>query len=278
VTNREWSTVLSEDGTPIAYETFGAGDGIIVIGGALSTSRNYRRLAHSLGRSFQVHVLERRGRGRSGPQGSDYGVEKEVQDLHAVQTATGAAAVFGHSYGGLIVLEAARQSDVFTDVAVYEPGVSVRGSIAVGWIPRYRELLAAGDGRGAFAEMVRGSGVAPRATSWLPLSCVRLILRLAILADRWEEMEPLLQANLAEHEQIARLDDLTVDRYSSIRARVLLLGGAKSPRFLTTELFEALLQVIPRSNAELLDGLDHQGPDEKAPDLVADRVRRHLCS
>jgi hypothetical protein len=107
---------------------------------------------------------------------------------------------------------------------------------------------------------------------------VRLILRLAIRADRWEEMEPLLQANLAEHEQIARLDDLTVDRYSSIRARVLLLGGAKSPRFLTTEVFEALLQVIPRSNAELLDGLDHQGPDEKAPDLVADRVRRHLCS
>jgi hypothetical protein len=124
--------------------------------------------------------------------------------------------------------------------------------------------------------MVRQGGVAPAATRWLPLWCVRLILRLAIRPDRWQEIEPLLEANLAEHEQIARLDGATVDRYSSIGARVLLLGGQKSPGFVTTELFEALMKVIPDSDAEIIAALDHEGPDEKAPDLVAARVRRHL--
>jgi pimeloyl-ACP methyl ester carboxylesterase len=272
------STVRSQDGTAIAYETFGAGDGVIVIGGALSSGRNYSRFARELGRSFAVHVIERRGRGCSGPQGHDYSIDKELQDLQAVQTATGAAAVFGHSYGGLIALEAARRSRVFKDVAVYEPGVSVRGSIVVDWIPRYRELLTAGDSRGAFAAMVQRSGIAPKAIQWLPLSCVRLILRLAIRTHRWQEMKPLLEANLAEHEQIARLDETTVDRYSSIGARVLLLGGENSPRFATTELFGPLLQAIPDSGVEIIDGLDHQGPGEKAPDLVAERVRRHLSA
>jgi pimeloyl-ACP methyl ester carboxylesterase len=272
------STVRSPDGTSIDYSSLGAGDGVIVIGGSLSTSRDYLPFAAALARFFPVHVIERRGRGGSGPQGPDYGIHKELQDLLAVQAATGAAAVFGHSYGGLIALEAARQSAAFSDVVVYEPGVSIGGSVRVDWIPRYRERLSAGDTWGAFASMVRDSGAAPAAVGKLPLWCVRLILRLAIKRRRWREMEPLLEANLAEHEQIARLDAATVDRYASIKARVLLLGGQKSRRFITTELFDALQRTIPSSDAEILEGLDHLAPDERAPEVVADRVSRHLSS
>jgi pimeloyl-ACP methyl ester carboxylesterase len=272
------STVRSQDGTAIAYDTFGVGQGVIVVGGALSSGRHYRPFARTLGRSFTVHVVDRRGRGASGPQGPDYSIDKELEDLHALQAATGATAVFGHSYGGLIALEAARRSAVFSHVVVYEPGVSIRGSIAVDWIPRYRELLSAGNNRGAFATMVRGSGAAPAAMRRLPLSCAKLILRLAIRPHRWQEMEPLLEANLAEHEQIARLDDATVDRYATVTARVLLLGGQKSPGFVTTDLFEELRQAIPNSDAEVIPGLDHRGPDETAPDLVAERICRHLSA
>jgi pimeloyl-ACP methyl ester carboxylesterase len=270
------SCVRSEDGTSIDCESFGAGEGIIVVGGALATGRGYVPLARALARSFAVHVIERRGRGSSGPQGPGYSIEKEVEDLLAVQAATGAGAVFGHSYGGLVALETALRSTAFSCVAVYEPGVSVGGSFRAGWIPRYRELLAAGDSRGAFASMVRGIGAAPVPIGRLPLPCVRLILRLAISRERWQQMEPLLEASLAEHEQIALLDEETVDRYSSITARVLLLGGKKSPRRATTELFEALQRVIPDSEAEIIDGLDHEAPEEKAPDLVAERVRQFV--
>ena len=121
--------VDSRDGTAIGYGTLGAGEGVIVLGGALRSGRDYLPLARELARSYQVEVIDRRGRGRSGPHGGRYGIEREVEDLLAVQAQTGATAVFGHSYGGLIALEAARASSVFSDVIAYEPGVSIGGSI-----------------------------------------------------------------------------------------------------------------------------------------------------
>jgi pimeloyl-ACP methyl ester carboxylesterase len=271
------STVRSTDGTPIAYASLGTGRGVIVVGGALRTSRDYLPLARELAKSFAVHVMDRRGRGASGPQGAGYGIDKEFVDLLAVQAATGATAVFGHSFGGLVALETARRAAVFSQVAVYEPGVSVDGSLPVGWMPRYRELLAAGDTRGAFASMVRQSGFGPSALAKMPLWYLRLILRLVIRRRQWQEMEPLLEANLAENEQVERLDEGTVERYSSITARVLLLGGGKSPPFITTELFDSLQRTIPDSVAEILDGLGHTAPDEKAPEVVAERVRAYFC-
>jgi pimeloyl-ACP methyl ester carboxylesterase len=272
----ESEIVASKDGTSISYETLGVGEGLLVIGGAWRTSRDYLAFARALADSFAVHVIDRRGRGRSGPLGSDYSVDRELDDLLAVQVQTKARAVFGHSYGGLIALEAARRSTVFTDVVVYEPGVSLAGSIPLGWMGRYRELLAAGDRRGAFAAMVRRAGGAPAALERAPLWYVKLMLRLFIRESQWRQIDPLLEAALAEHEQVAGLDQDSADRYRTIAARVVLLGGGKSrPRF-TTPLFDQLAARIPNCTTEIIDGLDHTAPDEKAPRLVAERVRHHL--
>lgn len=271
------STVASVDGTGISYQSLGTGMGVIVVGGALRRGRDYRSFARVLSRSFAVHVIDRRGRGASGPQGVDYNIEKECEDLLAVQAATGATAVFGHSYGGLIALETARRTPVFSHLAVYEPGVSVNGSIPVGWMPQYREFLADGDTRSAFAALVRGSGFAPTPLAKMPLRYVRLILRLAISGDQWQQVEPLLEANLAENRELVRIDDGTLERYSAVTALVGLLGGRKSPTFMTTELFDGLRRAIPNSTAEIIDGLDHTAPDEKAPRVVAERVRAHIC-
>src|SRR5690242_13409236 len=143
-------TVTSRDGTAIGYETVGQGEGVLVLGGAWRTARDYLPFARALADPFAVHLIDRRGRGRSGPQGASYSIEREIEDLIAVQAHTGATKLFGHSYGGLIALEAARRSTIFTDVVVYEPGVSIGGSIPTGWMTAYGELLAAGDRRGAF--------------------------------------------------------------------------------------------------------------------------------
>jgi pimeloyl-ACP methyl ester carboxylesterase len=266
----------SPDGTAIAYETLGAGEGLLVLGGAWRSSRDYLRFARALARSFEVHVIDRRGRGRSGPQGPNYSIERELEDLFAVQAETAGTIVFGHSYGGLIALEAARRSTVFSDVVVYEPGVSVAGSIPLGWIPRYRALLAAGDRRGAFAAMVRGAGGAPPALERMPLWYVKLMLRLFMRSTRWRQIDPLLEAGLAEHEQVAALDESNADRYRDITAGVVLLGGGKSRSHLTTTLIEQITATIPNSTSEIIVGLDHTAPDEKAPDLVAERVRHRL--
>jgi pimeloyl-ACP methyl ester carboxylesterase len=273
-TNRE--IVRSRDGTSIGYETVGVGDGLLVLGGAWRTSHDYLPFAHALTESFAVHVLDRRGRGRSGPQGPAYAIERELEDVAAVQAHTQARLIFGHSYGGLIALEAARRATVFTDVVVYEPGVSIAGSIPLGWVPRYRKLLARGDRRGAFAAMVRSAGGAPAALERAPLWYVKLMLRLFIRDHDWQQIEPLLETALPEHEQVGALDEPTVDRYRDITARVVLLCGAKSrPRF-TTTLFDHLSASIPNVTVELIKGLGHTAPDKDAPDIVSARVRHHL--
>lgn len=271
------SIIESRDGTPIGYETVGDGEGVLLLGGAWRAARHYRSFARALADRFAVHLIDRRGRGRSGPQGESYSIEREVEDLAAIQRETGARIVFGHSYGGLIALEAARRSTAFTDVIVYEPGVSIGGSIPLAWMAPYRDRLAAGDRHGAFAVMVRGAGGAPPIVERLPLWYLRLVLRLVIRDSEWGRIDPLLEAALAEHALVGALDDGTADRYRAIAARTVLLGGGKSrPRF-TTVPFEALTAAIPNATAEIIPGLDHVAPDEKAPDVVAGRVLQHLA-
>jgi hypothetical protein len=52
----------------------------------------------------------------------------------------------------------------------------------------------------------------------------------------------------------------------------------EKPAFITTEVFEMLHRAIADSAVEILDGLEHTAPDEKAPDVVGERVDRFLCS
>jgi len=193
-----------------------------------------------------------------------------------VQAQTGATKVFGHSYGGLIALEAARRSTTFTHVVVYEPGVSIGGSIPTGWMKPYGELLAAGDRRGAFAVMVREAGGAPPIVERLPVWYLRLVLRVFIRDGAWQRIDSLMEASLAEHAQVRALDDGTADRFRAITARTVLLGGGKSRSRFTTVPFAALTAAIADATAEIIPGLDHLAPDEKAPDDVAGRVREHL--
>jgi pimeloyl-ACP methyl ester carboxylesterase len=274
------ATVVSADGTRIGYQRLGTGTpprapSLIVVGGAMRTAQEYLPLARQLAQACTVYVVDRRGRGDSGPQGAEYGIEKECEDLLAIQAATGATAAFGHSFGGLVVLETAKRSDVFTRITVYEPGVSIAGSIPVGWMPRYRQLLEQGDERGAFAHFVRGSGHAPGPTALMPLWYLRAILRVVIRSRQWARMRPLLSANLAEHQQVLALDS-TLGSYAAITAPTLLLAGAKSPAFTSTALLAALNAAIPNSSTRILDGLDHNAPDEKNPRLVAQAVLQFL--
>jgi pimeloyl-ACP methyl ester carboxylesterase len=264
------ATVPSADGTVIGYHTVGQGPAIIVIGGAMRAAEDYLALARDLAERYRVHVVDRRGRGLSGAQGPRYGIARECEDLLAVQAATGARAVFGHSYGGLVALETAVRSDAFEAMMLYEPGVSVRGSIPTAWMTPYRALLERGDTRGAFACFVQAFGPGPMAR--LPRWYMRAVLRCVIRKRRWEERyEPLLAANLAEHEQVAACDD-HVTSYGAITARLLLLGGSRSPAIMTTLPLQRLQQTVPDATLDIIDGLDHLAPDEKAPEIVARRV------
>ncbi len=265
------STLRSPDGTPIELVTIGQGPPVLVVGGALRTAADYLPFASKLGDRFTVHVVERRGHGASGPQGPDYSMERERDDLLAVQALTGARSVFGHSFGGLVALETAAAAPVFDRLALYEPAVSVEGSVPTGWIEHYSELLRAGRRRAAFAFFVQQSGHAPGPAARLPLWYLTTIMRLVVRGHRWQQFDALLEVSAAEHRQVAACDGHLRD-YAGLDSPLLVLAGSRSPRFAAAELLRALSSVVPHATTELLDGLDHNAPDEKAPARVAAAV------
>lgn len=267
---------VSRDGTLIAYRSLGRGPGLVIVGGVLSTGSDYWALAEALAGQYEVHVMERRGRLGSGPQRDDHSIADECDDLVAVAAATGSAAVFGHSFGGLVALETARRQEVFSQVVVYEPGVPVRGQIQVSWLDGYQRLLERGDRRGAFAWMVKHAGHAPAPVGLMPMGCVRLMLRLAIRGPKWATMDRLLEANLMEHRAQAALDAPDLGRFSAITARTVLMGGEKGPDTLSGPLLRELAAVIPDSEAVVLPGLGHLTA-QSDPARVASAVLAH-CS
>src|SRR3954464_1212375 len=151
------STIL-RDGAAIGYLSMGTGPSVIVVPGALSTAADYVGFARALGEHYSVHILERRGRGVSSPQGDDYNMATECEDVRALQSATNASFLVGHSFGGLVALESARNNSTLRKMAVYEPGVSIDGSIRMDWMPRYEQNLAEKRYLDGLVEFSRGTG------------------------------------------------------------------------------------------------------------------------
>jgi pimeloyl-ACP methyl ester carboxylesterase len=263
------NTVKSLDGTTIAFHTMGSGPGLVIVGGVLSDASNYLRLAEALAHAFTVHVIERRSRPGSGAQRPGHSIDDECDDLTAVARATNSRSAFGHSFGGLVTLETARRRPIFDHVAVYEPGVPLRGGLATGWLDGYRRRLEAGDRRGAFAWMVKSSGFAPKPVAAMPLGTLSLILRLGIRGEQWERIDRLLGANLVEHELLANLDAPNLDRFDTITAHVLLMAGTRSPNAISGPLLDELAVHIPSSRVTTLSGLAHAAPETRPSRMAA---------
>jgi pimeloyl-ACP methyl ester carboxylesterase len=243
----------------------------VIVGGVLSSGSDYTALATALSGHYQVHVMERRGRPGSGPQRADHSIEAECADLAAVAAATGSRSAFGHSLGGLIVLETARRQPIFDNLFVYEAGVPVRGQLMARWLDGYQHLLESGDRRGAFAWMVKHNGYAPRPIGSMPMRCVRLMLRLGIRGAKWAHTNQQLESNLVEHRLQASLDAPSAQRFSTINARTVLLAGAKSPQTLSGPLLHELAEVIPNSTVAVIPGVGHAAP-QAHPGQIAGAV------
>lgn len=261
--------VVSQDGAKISYLTLGSGPSVIVIPGALSVAANYAAFGSALAEQFTVHIIERRGRGQSSPQGADYSIRKEGEDVLALQSQTGASAIVGHSYGGLVALEVARSNPSFTKIAVYEPGVSIDGSIPMGWMPGYQQKLAEQKYLDAFVEFIIGLG--PERIRKIPRWYLKLLLPLIMRPHERKQRLALLPENLREHQEVARLDS-SYENYREITANVLLMYGGKSDSKWVNLSMERLAAVLPHSETRAFPKLDHFGIDQKAPQEVARAV------
>ena len=265
--------VLSQDGEKISYLTMGSGPSVLVIPGALSMAADYAAFASALAEHFTVHIIERRGRGKSSPQGDDYSMIKEREDVFALQQKTGASLLVGHSFGGLVALEVARNNPSLTKLAVYEPGVSIAGSISMDWMPGYEKKLAEKKYLDAFVEF--SLGVGPERARNTPPWLMKLLLPLFLSSHERKLMLGLLPENLREHHEVARLDS-SYENYREIAADVLLMYGGKSNTAWVDLSMERLAVVLPRSETKEFPKLDHFGIDKKAPREVAKAVSAYF--
>jgi pimeloyl-ACP methyl ester carboxylesterase len=262
--------VRSRDGTRIGYLSVGSGPSVLVIPGVLSMAADYAAFARALSEHFTVHTIERRGRGESGPQGDEYSIVKECEDVLALRAETGASLLVGHSYGGLVALEVARNNNAFTRIAVYEPGVSIEGSMPTAWMPGYEKKLAERRPVDALVEFTLAD--APPRIQKMPPWLVKLLLLLLVSCSRqYRQMLRLLHPNLREWREIARLDS-SYEHYREIAAGVLLMFGGRSDSTAVTLAMERLAAILPRSETKEFPRLDHFGIERTAPREVAKAV------
>ncbi|HEX9133183.1 MAG TPA: alpha/beta hydrolase [Ktedonobacteraceae bacterium] len=263
-------SVLSKDGITISYLSTGSGPPVLVLPGILSMAADYAAFARALAEQFTVHTIERRGRGESGPQGDDYSIVKECEDVLAVRVETGASFLVGHSYGGLVALEVARNNTDFTKIAVYEPGVSIAGSMSTGWMPGYEKKLARNKYLDALVEFTLAD--APPPLSKTPPWLMKLGWRLLFIRfPESRQMLGLLHQNLREWREIARLDS-SYENYREIAAGVLLMYGGKSDSTAVNLAMERLAAILPHSETKEFPKLDHFGIERTAPREVAKAV------
>ena len=257
--------VISSDGAGISVRSVGRGRGIVLVPGAGRGADDYARLANDLAETgFAVYAIDRRGRGDSEPQGDRYCIEREVEDVAAVLEATGSRFVFGHSYGGLIGLEAARVLPI-ERLAAWEPALSLCGSFPAAAVPPFAEAVARG--RLASAQAMVVKTVIGRPYDALPLGAIRMLCALYMWGTRGRILPTLVTTMPSELAEIVRLDSDGL-RYADVTARTLLLAGANSRAFLTSPPLE-LARIIPHAEARVLAGLAHMAPDVQAPARIA---------
>lgn len=263
-------TVISPDGTSIAYDQVGAGPAVILVDGALC----FRAfgpmgvLSTLLAQYCAVVTYDRRGRGESGDT-APYAVDREVEDIGAlIDAAGGAAGMYGISSGAFLVLEAARRlPGKITRVALYEPPASL-DTAAIRRFLDYRtqlDALLAGGRRGdAVALFMRlvGAGLADDASSAPQDAGSRL--RETPIWPIFEAVAPTLAYDAATMGNSA----VPVEKAAAVTIPVLALAGGASPAWMQ-QAARAIAEAAPSGRFALLEGQTHEVAVEAlAPVLI----------
>ncbi len=225
----------SRDGTSIGYLRQGTGPGIVLVQGAMADVHAYRELALALSSSFTVITAERRGRGISPrPYTPDHTIARDVEDLDAIMTATGATTkLFGLSSGAVIALEATRTLLNVEQLAVYEAPF-YRDGIDRNGIRRLNAEIERGQSGAALIDALVVAGTAPALIARAPRVVARALGRV-VLAVQFRQRGPasslrdLLPGVRYDFRAVAERDG-HVQEYASIDCPVLLLSGTASPR------------------------------------------------
>lgn len=300
----ESKKVHSKDGTEISYHQIGSGPGLIILHGAMQVGLSQADLAKALAqKNFTCYLPDRRGRGKSGPTGDDYSVEKEVEDATVLQEATGAKFMFGVSSGAIVTLKAALGAlgSKLERIAVFEPPWWPETELKENmiWIRRYEEEVGRGETAEAAITGMLGSKMGPPLLMWkyFPRSISVLMTKFLIRSEeKAEERSRSKKENNTndndDNERPPLFKDLVptfrndikvvldlcgnnLQTLSAVQTYTLILGGTRSPDYLQRSVRE-LEKILPNCNRVELEGIDHGGTFNTAqrgsPDVFANEL------
>jgi pimeloyl-ACP methyl ester carboxylesterase len=240
-------TVVSADGTKIAFDQAGKGPSVILVVGAFNDRSTGAPLAQALESRLTVVNYDRRGRGASGDT-QPYSLEREIEDLDAlIREVGGGARVFGYSSGGNIALEGAANGLNITKLALYEAPFIVGEDI-----PRPPKDMA--------AQLARLVSLGRRSDA-VELFQTKLVgIPEPVVAQmRDAPFRAALEATAHTLVYEATIvGDLTLptEKLRSIMAPTLAVYGSASPAFMGNAA-KAIAEAIPNGHVRALDGQNH---------------------
>jgi pimeloyl-ACP methyl ester carboxylesterase len=240
-------TVLSKDGTRIAYEVAGTGAPLILVVGAFNDRTTGLPLTEILGQYFTVFNYDRRGKGDSGDT-LPYAVEREIEDLDAlIAEAGGSAYAFGFSSGAVLAVKAAAHNSHISKMALYEPPpIGAESARVAAELAR----LVADNRRGdAVALFQKGVGIPEEMTAQFRN------------APFWAGLEKVAHTLVYEMTILSEMPSPTP-------VPTLVIDGGNSPEMLHQSA-QALADALPNAQRRTLAGQTHDlVPAVLAPVLV----------
>jgi len=261
IKNATMQTVTSADGTDIAFEQHGDGPSLVLLHGG-SAPQYWRPVLPHFAEDYTVVVPHRRGVGES-DDSDEYTLSRGVEDVRAVIDAVDDDPIlFGHSFGGLLAIEAARTASV-AELIAYEPAVLVGA---------YREQADLASQMQARID----DGERRQAMKFY----VREVMHGGDIddLDGWLAEWPPWPDIVALTENIARInraiEDYRLPDSLDITAPTLLLTGTQGPPHLR-EGIRAVDAALSGGHLLEIEDVGHGGPAE-APERVIPKVRSFI--
>jgi predicted ATPase/pimeloyl-ACP methyl ester carboxylesterase len=253
------STVRSRDGTAIAYDRYGQGPPVILIGGALNERLAFEPLARQLAPEFTVYSYDRRGRGGSGDT-PPYQVSREIEDLAAlVELAGGPVYGFGVSSGAVLAVEAAAAGLAIAGLVLIEPPFimdDTRTPVPAGIVARLDELVATGR-RGDAVELFLTEAVEMPAEVVAPMRS----------APTWAALEAV--AHTISYDMAIMGDFQLPGRWAAVTVPTLILDGGESARW-RQHAARVAAATMPNASHRTLAGHAHDAPPEILAPLMTE--------
>ncbi|MGA7628371.1 alpha/beta fold hydrolase [Methanoregula sp.] len=244
-------TVISKDGTQIAFDKIGQGPALILVGGAFhsrSIDPRMTQLARLLSKYYTTYHYDRRGRGDS-TDAQPYAVDREIEDISALIKDSGRSVyLFGMSSGAVLALHAAAQGLDIKKLAVYEPPFNSGNDDARKAAERYTKQLNL-----LLLENRRSEAVELARRSWGTPPNIIAVMKQTPAWSMFESVAP----TLAYDNEIMGDGSLPEKLVASVTIPLLVIDGGASPLFMRNAA-KGVKDAAPRAQYRTLEGQTHE--------------------